>query len=201
MDAKKLKKLKFGERVGVAATIACFVVTAAFIALFSVALATKNDTLKILSVTLLPALLLISVAVSAVCNLKFTAKKEEIIGSYVRDVLIQNAAALHPERDSLTFYILVSSDRAELKANGYKEKVIFDLSPLGKLTAAGKSGVATILSRTLANTFCRLYERGASYKSVEYVLMSENKQRKPVPVIVGGAPDKKSYKEYLKGKN
>ena len=198
LNAEKIKKLKRREAVGTAATVVCGVITAAFIVCFTIAQVKDIYLLRMLSVILLPALLVASAAVAAYCNLKFGKELDRVIKNHVKNVLIENAALMHPERNVLTFGVSVNDTFAEIKVNNFKETVRFDFSAFGKLSMSRKSAVAEAIAERLNISFCRLYERGANYNSVSYFSANVNKQGKVNYIIENGQPDKRAYKTYLK---
>ncbi len=198
LNAEKIKKLKRGEAVGTAATVVCGGVTAAFIVCFSIAQTQDIFTLRMISIILMPVLLVASVAVAAYCNLKFGRQLDGLIRNYVRDVLIENAALMHPDRNQLSFGVSVFETSAEIKVNNFKETIRFDFSAFGKLSVSRKSAVSEAIAKRLNATFCRLYERGVNYNSVSYFLANGNKKSKVVYVIKDGQPEKRAYKMYLK---
>lgn len=198
LNTEKIKKLQRGEAVGTAAIIVCGVITAAFVVCFTIAQVKDIYLLRIISVSLLPALLVAAVAVAAYCNLKYGKALDGVIRSHVKNVLIENAALMHPDRNALSFGISVNETFAELKVNNFKETIKFDFSPFGKLSTAKKSAVGTVIADRLNITFCRLYERGVKYNSVSYFLASGKKQGKVSYIIENGQPDKRAYKTYLK---
>lgn len=198
LNAEKIKKLKRGEAVGTAAVVICGVITAAFIVCFTIAEVMKISLLLMISEILLPILLVAAAGVAAYCNLKFGRELERVIKNRVKDVLIENAALMHPERNVLTFGVSVNQTYAEIKVNNFKETIRFDFSAFGKLSAVKKSAVAEAIAERLNITFCRLYERGVSYNTVSYFSINGNKQSKASYIIENGQPDKRAYKTYLK---
>lgn len=202
LDAQRIKKLKTGERIGIAATVFCGLTLVYFIVFFIFAWTGGSQTLQTALWATAPAMMTLGVAVSAYCNLKFGGELDRIIKNFVTETFIENAALMHPERNSLSFFIEIKENTAEISVNGYKEKIIFDFSDFGKLSAVRKLTISKAITDRLNATFCRLYERGASYKSVDYreKVSSRKKTGKLVPVIVNGVPDKKSYKYYLKNR-
>ena len=198
LNAEKIKKLKRGEAVGTAAIVVCGLITAAFIVCFTIAQVLNINSLRLISIILLPILLLAAVGVAAYCNLKFGRELDKIIKNHVKNVLIENAALMHPERNVLTFGISVNQTFAEIKVNNFKETVRFDFSAFNKLSPAKKSAVTEAIAERLNITFCRLYERGVNYTTVSYFQISDKKQGKVSYIIENGQPDKRAYKTYLK---
>ncbi len=199
LDAQQVKKLKTGERIGVAATFFCGAVFIYAVIMF--AFGWTNPLLQTVLWATAPALLVIGIAVAAYCNLKFGGALDGVIKDYVTQTFVENAALMHPERNSLSFFIEIKSNSAEISVNGYKEKIIFDFSCFGKLSPFRKVAISRAITDRLNATFCRLYERGAYYKSVDYREIRPKKgEYKPVPIIIEGTPDKRAYKYYLKNK-
>ena len=197
LNTEEIKKLKKGELWGLIALsfagISCF----AAIVFFALAIARPDDGFRIYG-SILCAPLSIFAAVAAVCNLKYGRAIDKIIKNYVRDVFIENAALMHPERDSLTYYISNDGWEFSIKANNFKERIIFDFSAFGKLSAIRKSSVTTTIIERLEWSYCRLYERGGTYKTVSYAVIKSGKQGKTFNIIENGTPDKKAYKDYKK---
>lgn len=198
LNAEKIKKLKLGETCGNIAVIFCGALLAAFIACFSVAQVSDIYVLRIVSLSVFPALLAVCAALAAYCNLKFGRALNAEIKRYVKDVLIENAPLMHPDRESLAFAVSVGDSSAEIKVNNFKETIKFDFSAFGKLSLARKSAVGEAIAEKLNATFCRLYERGARYNSVSYYRTDGRKKSKAVCVIENGEPDKRAFKMYLK---
>ena len=200
MDEKLIKKLKRGEIVGKVATIFCGAMLSYFFGAFITAFVNKNELLKIIVLSTALPLMVIGIAVAVICTLKYNVKIEEIIKKHVVDTFVENAQTMHPERDSLTFFIGFEGQCAEVQVNGYKEKIIFDFSPFGKLQVGRKLTILTAIETRLCVTFCRLYDNGSDYKSVEYTERAGTRRKKPkaVKIIENGAPNRKAYKTYLK---
>lgn len=201
LDEKKITYIKRGKT----AEIIFLAIAAAGLILFAVcypvARAKDIRALLILSYVLPPVLIALGAAGAALCNLKYGGLADRLIRQYVIDVCLANPEALHPERDSLTFYITLDGCKFYMHANGYKENIIFDFSAFKKLSPMRRAAIATEIGNRLIITFCRLYGRGAKYKDVNYKIENGSKKSKSVPIISGGVPDKKSYKIYLKNKN
>ena len=194
-----IKKYKRGELIGTIATGFCGVVLIYFIICFTVARVMELETLQLVTLITSPILMVAGIAVAAYCNLKFGKALDKAIGDYVLETCVENAASFHPERNSLTFYLAFDESKVNLQVNGYKEKVEFDFSALGKLNMARKLSVVSAIENRLTITFCRLYERGATYTDVGY-LEPNRKKEKTVYIIQNGAPEKHAYKFYLKNK-
>ncbi len=202
LDARRIKKLKAGEKTGIAATVFCGAVLVYFAVGFALGRTSGNTAFLTVLWATAPALLVLGIAVSAYCNLKFGNELDKIIKEFVTETFVENAALMHPEKNSLSFFIEIFESGAEISVNGYKEKIIFDFSDFGKLSAVRKMTISKAITDRLNATFCRLSERGANYKSVDYreKVGSKKKAGKLVPIIAGGVPDKKAYKYYLKNK-
>lgn len=201
VNSEKIKKLNRGELIGAIATIFCGVALVYFIIGFSVAVALNLPALKLSTLIAAPVLTAAGAGVAAFCNIKYGGELDKLLKDYIREIFIENAAAMHPERDSLTFYILVEKNTAEITVNGYKEKIVFDFSPFGKLTAMRRSFVATAIVDKLSQTFVKLtVERGAKYKTVGYTATAGRKKGKQVYIIANGEPDKRALKNYLKNR-
>lgn len=201
LNAEKIKKLKKGELIGTIALVACTLILAAFVVVFSVAQSMDMPALRLASLIAAPILMAAGVGVAAYCNIRFGGETERLINNYVLDVFTENAAQMHPERDSLTFNIYVVGDRAEIKVNNYNEKIVFDFSAFGRLSPMRKLTVVTAIENRLCAAFCRLVtERGAKYISVSYVERNERRKTKPVYIIQQGVPDKKALKNFYKNR-
>lgn len=196
LDEKKVKKLKTGEACGTVASVLCGAAFIYFIVMFSLSWAWNDSFLKIIMWSTAPALLAITIGLSAFCNFKYSKGIEKLINKYVLQVFVENAGLMHPERSSLTFRFEVVGNTVEISVNAYKEKIILDFSAFKKLSALRKMTVLKIISDRLEATFCRLYERGTEYKSVEYCM----KSGRIIKLITDGEPDKKIMKNYLKNK-
>ena len=197
LNTEEIKKLKKGELWGLIALSFAGISCVAAIVFFALAIARPDDGFRIYG-SILCAPLSIFAAVAAVCNLKDGRAIDKIIKNYVRDVFIENAALMHPERDSLTYYISNDGWEFSIKANNFKERIIFDFSAFGKLSAIRKSSVTTTIIERLEWSYCRLYERGGTYKTVSYAVIKSGKQGKTFNIIENGTPDKKAYKDYKK---
>ena len=197
-----IKKLRRGEKCGVAATVFCGAVLIYFAVCFTVARVRALETLQLVTLITAPILLIAGAAAAAYCNLKFGGALDKAVKKYVLDVCLENAALMHPERNSLSFYITLEDCAASMQVNGYKEKIEFDFSDFGKLTLSGKVGVLTAIENRLTVTFCKLYERGGTYTDVNFSERTGTRRKsgKVIPIISGGKPDKNAYKIYLKNK-
>lgn len=208
LDGQKIKKLKKGEIIGTVATVFCGVAFVYFVVLFALSWVLKEDLyglselLSTIMWSTAPALIAIGIGVAAFCNIKFGREIERQISKYVVQVFVENATLMHPEKDSLFFRINMCKNSVEITVNTHKEKIIFDFSAFKRLSATRQITVFKIISDTLATTFCRLFERGYSFKSVEYrqTVDSKNKTGKLIKIISDGAPDKKIMKNYYKNK-
>ncbi|MDE7082902.1 MAG: hypothetical protein K2O89_04275 [Clostridia bacterium] len=199
LNTEEIKKLKKGELWGLIALICAGIVCVALFVVFAVAIALSDNGLRIYG-SLLCIPLGVFTAVAAVCNLKYGKALDRIIKNYVRDVFIENVALMHPERDSLTYFISNDGWIFSVRTNNFKEQIIFDFSAFGRLSLIRKASITTAIIEKLGSTFCRLIERGGKYKSVAYSVFKNGKQGKTVYIIENGAPDKKAYKIYRKQK-
>lgn len=197
LDSQKIKKLERGEIIGTVATYFCGAVFIYFLVLFILSWANGDELLSTVLWATAPALMAIGIGVSAFCNLKYGKEIERLINKYVVQVFVENAALMHPEKDSLTFYFNITGKSIEITVNSYKEKIVFDFSSFKRFSALRKMTALKIVADRLAATFCRLYERGATYKSVEYRQTSKGKT---VKIIIDGVPDKKIMKNYVKNR-
>ena len=200
LDNQRIKKLLRGEIAGTIATCFCGVVFIYFVVLFALSWASENKLLETIMWATAPALMAIGLAVAAFCNVKYGRAIESLLNKYVVQVFVENAALMHPEKDSLTFYLTQSGKTVEVTVNGYKEKIIFDFSAFKTFSALRRMTVLKIVADRLAATFCRLYERGGTYKWVEYRRVDKNNAGKTVKIIANGVPDKKIMKNYLKNR-
>lgn len=202
LDPVEIKKLKRGEIIGNIATAFCAVVLVYFLAGFSSAYALDMTNLKIIVSATSGGLIAAGIAVAAYCSIKFGGAIERLIGSYVRDVFVENAANMHPERDSLTFYLKLTESRMEIKVNNFKELIVFDFSAFGKLSAMRKMNIFSAVETRLTVSFIRLFERGGKYDSVSYSIQngSRRKKGKTIFIIENGNPEKHSMKLYMKNK-
>lgn len=199
LDSQKIAQLRRGEIVSMVATVLCGVALAYFVICFSIAEAYDIYALKISTLIAAPILMVLFAAVAAYCNLKYGKKLDAMISNYVKEVFIENAAAMHPERNSLTFYCTVRDSSADIKVNDFKERIVFDFSAFKKLSLSKKSVVGSAISDRLCTTFCRLVtERKTSYTSVSYLACSPKKGGKEIFIIKNGEPDKKALKYYYK---
>lgn len=196
-EIKKFKKLLTGQRAGIALNAFCGTVLILSVILFSVGAATDNADLKIAALSVCPVTMALAIGSSTYCYFTFGRAKDRFLKEKVRDIFIENAAALRPDRSSLTYYVTVENNKAYIKTNDYKERVTFDFTPLGK-NAVSRSEIAALLTHTLTVTFCRLYDRGAKYTDVNYRIVLREKTKNPVTLIADGKPDKTAYKYYLK---
>lgn len=198
LQSEEIKKLKHGELWGKIALVFCAAACVYFVIGFSVAQSAGNYALRLSTLITAPILLAAGVAAAAFCNLKYGRKIDAVIKAYARETFIANAALMHPERENLTFYISLDGNEAQVKTNNFKEKIVFDFSAFGKLTATMRAAVFAAITEVISNTFCRLLERDGKYGSVSYALVKDGKTGKTVYVITDGAPDKRAYKNYSK---
>ncbi|MDE6441843.1 MAG: hypothetical protein K2L12_03705 [Clostridia bacterium] len=197
-----IKNWKKGELCGTVATVFCGIVVAFFAAAFTSASVLNLETLRLVTLILSPVLLVIGIALSAFCNIKFGGANERAIKKYILDVCVENAALMHPERKSLSFYISIEGTDIIISVNDYKGKIIFDFSEFKKLSFARKAFILGEIESRLVVTFCRLYERGAGYTDVGFAEREGTRRKtvKKIFIIKDGAPDKKAFKTYLKNK-
>lgn len=202
LNAEKIKKLKRGELVGTVATVFCAVVLVYFAVGFAVARTMEIRALELAVLITAPVLEVAGIVCAALCSYKFGGEIDRLVRQYVLDVCVENAALMHPERDSLSFYIALDETSVTIKVNNFKELITFDFSAFGKLTLTRKINVLTEIENRLRATFCRLYERGASYKDVGWAERAGTRRKsgKTVYIIQNGVPETKAYKAYLKSK-
>ena len=200
INTEEIKKLKKGELCGLIATVCAGISCAALIVLFAVAIALSDTDLRIYSLGVCAPILGVSTLFAAICNLKYGRALDRIVKNYVQDVFIENAALMHPERDSLTYYITNNGKEVLVKVNNFKEVITFDFSAFGRLSLTRKAEISNAIVERLGATFCRVLERGGNYKSVSYCAIKDGKQGKTISIIENGVPDKKAYKNYLKNK-
>ena len=199
LDEKKIAAIKRGDLIG----YVCLALAAAGVILFAICypIARVKDlsTLLLVSYIIPPVLIALGAAGAAFCNIKYGGDADRLISKYILDVCLENPQILHPERDSLTFYISFEGCTFSMRANGYKESLAFDFSVFKKLSLSRRAAIAAEIGNRLTVTFCRLYERGAKYRNVNYTVDGSKKNR-VIPIITDGVPDKKSFKIYLKNK-
>lgn len=197
-----IKKWEKGELCGTASTAFCVVVVLYFAAAFISASVLNLEKLKLVTLIISPLLLVAGVALSAFCNIKFGGAIERAIKQYILDVCVENAAAMHPERKSLSFYVALEERAVVITVNDFKDKIVFDFSEFNKLSFMRKAFILGEIETRLTVTFCRLYERGASYTDVGFAERegTRRKSGKKVYIIQNGVPDKKAFKTYLKNK-
>lgn len=202
LNKEQINKLRRGEICGNIATGFCGAVLVYFIICFTLAEVYSLFPLQLSTLIAAPVLMVAGIAVAAYCNLKFGNAIDKIIKDYVRDVFVENAALMHPERDSLTFYFSFDKTSATVRVNNYKEKIYFDFSAFGKLSAMRSANVSTAITDRLTVSFCRLFERGVKFKDVSYTVVAglRRKQGKIIYIIKNGGPDKRALKTYLKNK-
>jgi len=200
IDKVEAQRLKRGESVGVAATIVCGAVLAAFIVMFSVSIANELSSLRLITLIVCPPLIAAAAGLAALCNIKYGGALEKLIDGYVRDLLIENAPLLHPERKSLSFYFSIGESSASVKVNDYKEEILFDFSVFKKLSPMRKSYVCSSVQHRISNSFIKLVIQGsAEFTDVAFSFYS-GKKKKSVYIIRNGEPDKKALLEYYKNK-
>lgn len=198
LDSAQIQKFKRGEAAGNAATGFCGAVLIYFIVCFTVAQVNDNTALRISTLVAAPVLMTSGAGVAAFCNLYYGAKLEKTVAQYMRAVFVENAALMHPEKESLTFYMSFDGASAKIKVNNFKESIIFDFSSFKKLSAARKAFIAAEAETRLTVTFLRLaLERGENYKNIA-VGGSAKKNAKLTFIIRDGKPEKRAMKIYLK---
>lgn len=199
-DPTEIKKLKRGELAGNIATVFCAAVLVYFAAGFSAAYALGMNELKIIVSATAGGLIAVGIAVAAYCSFKFGGALDKIIQDTVLDSLVENAAKLHPERQSLTFYLDLKDEKFTIKVNNFKETVDIDFSAFGKLSPIKKSTVFNAVETRLTVSFLRLAERGSDFENVGYIIVggSRRKKGKTIYIIENGKPEKRSLKLYRK---
>lgn len=202
LDRDKIKKLRTGEILGTAALVFCGAVLIYFVVMFALTWGRDYGVLNIIMWSTAPALMAAGIVAAAFCNIKYGGDMERVLTAYIVDVFVENAALMHPEKSSLSFTVTLLADSVEVSVNNYKDKISFDFSVFGKLSASRKMTVARIITDRLGATFCRLCERGVSFTSVEYreYDAKRNKAGKLISVIKDGVPENKILKRYLKNK-
>lgn len=200
LDKEKIKRLERGELFGTVATVFCCAVFIYFIVLFALSWGQSSALLTTVMWATAPALMTIGLGVAAYCNLKYGRGIERAINKYVLQVFVENAAKMHPEKDSLSFYVNLVGKTVEITVNGYKDKTVFDFSAFKRFSSFRRMAVLKAISDKLSATFCRLYERGGTYKSVDFKSIDATRGSKgrTVKIITDGVPDKKIMKAYLK---
>ena len=200
LNTEEIKKLKKGELFGLIAAVGAGIACAALIVLFAVAIALSENDLRIYACSICIPVIGVCSLITAICNLKYGRALDRIIKNCVQEVLIENASLMHPERDSLTYYISNEGNEFFIKTNNFKEIITFDFSAFGKLSLSRKATITTSIIERLGATFCKLSERGGKYKNISYCAVKDGKQCKTINIIENGTPDKKAYKNYLKQK-
>ena len=198
LNTEEIKKLKKGELGGVISAVFGGIACVALIVLFSIAIARSDSDLRFITVSICIPVISVCSIIIAICNHKYGQPLDRITKNYVQEVFIENAALMHPERDSITYYISNEGNRFFVKTNNFKEVITFDFSAFGKLSLTRKATITTAIVNRLGATFCRLMERGGKYKNVSYCAVKDGKQGKTINIIENGTPDKKIYKNYLK---
>ena len=199
LDEEKIKYVKRGHIFSILCLAVAFAGVVFFAVCYPIARTSDINALLIASYAVSPVLIALGAAGGAACNLKYGAYEDKMIRKYIIETCVENPQAMHPERDSLTFYISLDGCIFDMRANGYKDGLTFDFSAYKRLTLTRRAAIATEIGNRLTVSFCRLYERGATYKDVNYKIES-SKKSKLVPIITYGVPDKKSFKIYLKNK-
>lgn len=197
-----LKKWKRGELAGVFATVYCGITVILFAVCFTVGRLNGIKALELAALISAPILLIAGIIVAAFCNLKFGGALDRAVKNYVLEVCIENATSFRAEKNSITFYIAMEGNAIVLQVNNYKEKIVFDFTPLGKLSLLRKINILNEIETRLCVTFCRLYDRGSAYTEVGYAERAGTRRKsgKTVYIIKDGKPDERAYKQYLKNK-
>ena len=201
LDEKKIADIKRGELIGYLSLLIAIAGVIFFAVCYPVARVKDLSSLLLLSYILAPVLIALGSIGGALCNVKYSANADKLIRQYILDICLENPQAIHPERDSLTFRIELEGCKFLMHANGYKENLVFDFSAFKRLWPMRRASIATEICNRLIISFCRLYERGAKYKEVNYIIQYGRKKSKTVPILTDGVPDKRSFKIYLKNKN
>lgn len=200
LDEKKIKSIKLGELFGYLFIAVAGAGMIFFVVCYTIAKVKNASALLTLTYILAPMICSTGTLIAAILNLKYGRMADRMIKKYILDICLENPKAMHPERDSLTFYIEQDGCTFLMHANGYKDNLVFDFSAFRRLTFSRRAAIATEISNRIIVSFCKLYERGATYKDVSYIF-KKGSSDKAVPIIAGGVPDKKSFKIYLKNKN
>lgn len=198
LNIEEIKKLKKGELCGLIFAVIAGIACVALVVLFAIAIARSDSDLRLCACGVCIPVISVCSIIIAICNLKYGKALDKLIKTYVQEVFIENAALMHPERDSLTYYLSNEGNDFFVKANNFKELITFDFSAFGKLSFTRKAAISTAIIERLGATYCRLMERGGKYKWVSYCVIKDGKQGKSVSIIENGTPDKKIYKNYLK---
>lgn len=200
LDGQKIAKIKRGEIIQLISLCVSAAGVIFFIVTYVLARVQNSDALKIVSFAVSPALIAVGSLIAAVFNLKYGRLSEKLIRQYILDICLEHPEAMHPEKDSLTFYITEENRVFTMTANGFRDGLKFDFSAYKWLFAIHKSAIFNEIGTRLTVSFCRLFERGAKYKDVAYTVKLKSKSKKPVPIISNGIPDRKSFKIYIKNK-
>ncbi len=198
INTEEVKKLKKGELWGLIAAVFAGIACVALIVLFAIAIARSDSDLRLYATGICIPVISVCSIIIAICDLKYGKPLVRIIKNYVQEVFIENAALMHPERDTLFYFISNEGNEFFVKTNNFKELITFDFSAFGKLSLTRKATIASAIIDRLGATFCRLMERGGKYKTVSYCAVKDGKQGKTINIIENGTPDKKIYKNYLK---
>ncbi len=202
LDSSQIKKLRRGELCGNIAVLFCAAVLIYFAVLFSVSWIKDDKLMQTVVFSTAPPLAVLGTAIAAFCNIKFGRKIDSIVDMYIRDTFVENAALMHPERNSLSFYVNLDDKKVEITVNDYKEKIIFDFSPFGRIGPFRKASILSAVDARLIMTFMRLWERGSEYKYVAYRERDglRRKSGKLITLIADGKPQKAAVKYYMQHK-
>lgn len=204
LNKEEILRLRKGEKLGNAAVCLSAIVLVFFIVAFPLSSVYNLDALYLSSVIACPIVLVALCGVAAYCNIKCTGKIDKMIAEYVKAAFIENAKSLHPEKSSITFYINYSDKVMTLRANNFKDSVILDFSPIGKLSPMRKLTIFSAVETRLTVTYIKLFEKTKSIESINYYENDANKHKhsgKPVYIIKDGIPDKRAYRIFMKNQN
>lgn len=193
-DIKKLKKIEY---ILIGAYIVCGAAMLLFVIGYAYARAVSNKTLQTVFLTLCPILVVVGSTLAAFLTYKWSSKTAKQIKMFILQVFVENAHLMHPDKKSLTFDISIDSTTATLGVNGYKEKIVFDFSPLGKLSIKEKNLVLENIQTRLIVAFCRLSDsHRTTYADIDYTL-----NNKKIQILTNSTPTPKAYRIYTKNKN
>ena len=115
LNYEKITKLKKGELFGTAATVFCAAVLVYFAVCFALARTMEIRALELAVLISAPVLGTAGVAAAAFCSIKYGGALDREVKRYVLETCVENAALMHPERDSLSFYISMEIGRASCR--------------------------------------------------------------------------------------
>ena len=194
------ENLRKGETAGNIALVVCALTVVYFIVCFTVSRVKDIHALELATLISAPIILALSAGIAAYCNLKFGGEIDKLIKAYIKEVFVENAAYLHPDRKSLSFYLSIDGNSVLVRVNSFKEVISFDFSPLKKLSGMRKLSILTEIENMLLVSFLRLYERGSAFTDISWTESEGTRRRskRRTYIINEGVPDKKSYRQYLK---